>query len=67
MKVGDLVRYATEYGHGRMPTAYQVGVIIGEGAACTTGTIWHVLWSFPAGPKAYGVHDHDIEVINESR
>ena len=71
MKVGDMVRYATEYrgvGADRTPAAFVHGVIISEGPVCTPPmTIWYVLWSFPEGPKAYGVHDHDIEVINESR
>ena len=67
MKVGDLVRYATEYDAERNPAAWQHGVIVGEGAAITTGTIWHVFWSFPEGPKTYGVHDRDIEVVSERR
>ena len=66
MKIGDLVRYCTAHATIGCEPEYVLGVIVGE-PATATGNIWRVFWSFPDRPKAYGVHDHDIEVINESR
>jgi len=67
VQVGDLVRYCTRQSLGDEPAEYVLGIIIGEGAAATTGTIWRVFWSFPERPKAYGVFEGEIEVINENR
>jgi hypothetical protein len=67
MKIGDLVRYCTAHATIGREAEYVLGIIVDSGPTYTSGTIWRVFWSFPDGAKAYGVHDHDIEVINESR